>query len=101
MFRIALLASLLVADFAGAITTNGRLRSNMMRLPGIPHLNVGPIGPVVSRNGTQLPPFNQTFWFDQLIDHTNPGLGTFKQRYWHTWEFYEPGTSGASITLRY
>ncbi|KAI1784395.1 serine carboxypeptidase S28-domain-containing protein [Ganoderma leucocontextum] len=27
----------------------------------------------------------------QLIDHTNPSLGTFKQRYYHTYEFYEPG----------
>jgi hypothetical protein len=31
--------------------------------------------------------------FDQLIDHNNPSRGTFKQRFWHTWEFYEPGTS--------
>lgn len=32
-----------------------------------------------------------SYYFDQLIDHTNPSLGTFKQRYWHTWEFYKPG----------
>lgn len=32
-----------------------------------------------------------SYYFDQLIDHTNPTLGTFKQRYWHTWEFYKPG----------
>lgn len=47
--------------------------------------------PVTSRNGTVLPPYNTTFLFDQLIDHNNPRLGTFKQRFWHTWEFYEPG----------
>ncbi|KAI0058076.1 peptidase S28 [Artomyces pyxidatus] len=31
------------------------------------------------------------YTFDQLIDHTNPSLGTFKQRYWMDWEFYKPG----------
>ena len=47
--------------------------------------------PVVSRNGTQLPAYSKVYWFNQLIDHTNPSLGTFRQRYWHTYEFYEPG----------
>ncbi|KAJ7603739.1 serine carboxypeptidase S28-domain-containing protein [Roridomyces roridus] len=47
--------------------------------------------PVTSRNGTVLPPYNTTFTFQQLIDHNNPSLGTFTQRYWHTYEFYEPG----------
>ncbi|KAH9917352.1 serine carboxypeptidase S28-domain-containing protein [Fomitopsis serialis] len=46
---------------------------------------------IVDRNGTELPPLNTTYYFDQLIDHTNPSIGTFKQRYWHTWEFYEAG----------
>ena len=26
-------------------------------------------------------------------DHNNPELGTFQQRYWHTYEFYEEGES--------
>ncbi|KAH9888524.1 peptidase S28 [Cubamyces lactineus] len=47
--------------------------------------------PVTSRNGTQLPPYSYSYYFEQLIDHNNPSLGTFKQRYWHTYEFYEPG----------
>ena len=47
--------------------------------------------PVVSRNGTQLPSYTKTYYFNQLIDHNNPSLGTFRQRYWHTYEFYEPG----------
>ncbi|KAG1812340.1 hypothetical protein DFJ58DRAFT_640333, partial [Suillus subalutaceus] len=29
--------------------------------------------------------------FEQLIDHNDAGLGTFQQRYWMNWEFYEPG----------
>lgn len=102
MLRLALLASLLVTDFVSAITADGRPHGNMIRPPGVPLISVdGPIGPVVSRNGTQLPPYNQTFWFDQLIDHDNPSRGTFKQRFWHTWEFYETGAPGASITRRY
>ncbi|KAF2215786.1 hypothetical protein CERZMDRAFT_81896 [Cercospora zeae-maydis SCOH1-5] len=27
--------------------------------------------------------------FDQLIDHSNPALGTFKQRYWYSTEFWK------------
>lgn len=31
--------------------------------------------------------------FDQLLDHGNPSLGTFKQRYWYNTEFYNgPGS---------
>ncbi|KAF8256895.1 hypothetical protein EI94DRAFT_1709986 [Lactarius quietus] len=30
-------------------------------------------------------------YFDQYIDHNNQTLGTFQQRYWVSWEFYEPG----------
>ncbi|KII94856.1 hypothetical protein PLICRDRAFT_97795 [Plicaturopsis crispa FD-325 SS-3] len=63
----------------------------MMPAPAIPKISAPLGGPVVSRNGTKLPPYNTTYYFDQLIDHTNPGLGTFKQRYWHTWEWYEKG----------
>ncbi|KXN92345.1 Putative serine protease K12H4.7 [Leucoagaricus sp. SymC.cos] len=93
MFRVALFfASLLAVDVVQAITVDGRPHGNMVRPPAVPLFEVAPReGPVVSRNGTQLPPYNQTYWFDQLIDHNNPGQGTFKQRFWHTYEFYEPG----------
>jgi hypothetical protein len=31
--------------------------------------------------------------FDQLIDHNDPSLGTFPQRYWWSTQFYEyPGS---------
>lgn len=43
------------------------------------------------RNGTVLPPYTTIYYFDQLIDHDKPDLGTFKQRYWFTWEYYEKG----------
>lgn len=64
----------------------------MMRPPGVPLVHIpAPDAPVISRNGTVLPPYNTLYEFDQLIDHKNPSLGTFKQRFWHTYEFYEPG----------
>ncbi|KAG6820692.1 hypothetical protein H0H93_013211 [Arthromyces matolae] len=62
----------------------------MLRPPGIPRIS-SENAPVVTRNGDLLPPYNTVYYFDQLIDHNNKSLGTFKQRYWHTYEFYEPG----------
>ncbi|KAJ7500042.1 hypothetical protein FB451DRAFT_1430813 [Mycena latifolia] len=56
-----------------------------------PIVSVEPTSPVTSRNGTILPPYNATYYFQQLIDHNNPSLETFTQCYWHTYEMYEPG----------
>ncbi|KAI0352501.1 peptidase S28 [Trametes cingulata] len=42
-------------------------------------------------NGTKLPSPDTIYYFDQLIDHNDPGLGTFKQRYWFSYQYYEPG----------
>lgn len=81
----------LVANLASAALPDGRLHGNMLRPPAIPIVNVPTGAPVISRNGTVLPPYDTVYEFDQLIDHNNPSLGTFKQRFWHTWEFYEPG----------
>ncbi|KAJ7625515.1 serine carboxypeptidase S28-domain-containing protein [Roridomyces roridus] len=67
-------------------------RANFPPMPVVP---VVPLeestAPVTSRNGTVLPPYDTIYTFQQLIDHNNPSLGTFAQRYWHTYEFYEPG----------
>ncbi|KAF8806322.1 hypothetical protein BYT27DRAFT_6649057 [Phlegmacium glaucopus] len=87
---LALFLSLVCLTSVSARLQDGRLHANMMRTPGIPLIDP-PEMPVVSRNGTVLPPYNTTYYFDQLIDHDNPSLGTFKQRFWHTYEFYEPG----------
>ncbi|KAG6860254.1 hypothetical protein C0995_013704 [Termitomyces sp. Mi166 len=86
------LSTLVLAQLVAAVLPDGRMHGNMMRravLPKVPNGNFD--GPVTSRNGTVLPPYNTTYEFDQLIDHNNPSLGTFKQRFWHTYEFYEPG----------
>lgn len=66
--------------------------ATLPRRPSIPRLRERPEErPVTSRNGTQLPAYSRVYWFNQLIDHNNPSLGTFRQRYWHTYEFYESG----------
>ncbi|KAJ7580701.1 serine carboxypeptidase S28-domain-containing protein [Mycena floridula] len=44
------------------------------------------------------PNYNTTFSFDQLIDHNNPSLGTFPQRYWIDFEWYKPGGPIICIT---
>jgi len=91
MFHVAVL--LVSALFADAVTAGGQFHGNMIKSPGIPLIEVERQQPtVVSRNGTVLPPYNQTYLFDQLIDHNDPSRGTFKQRFWHTYEYYEPGT---------
>ncbi|KAL5529968.1 hypothetical protein ACEPAF_6225 [Sanghuangporus sanghuang] len=86
----------LVASFAPALARtrlrDGRAHANLAPHPAIPIVPIPDANaPVTSRNGTQLPPYNTTYYFDQLIDHNNPSLGTFKQRFWFTYEFYEPG----------
>lgn len=47
--------------------------------------------PVTDVNGTLIPNYDVIYEFDQLIDHAHPNLGTFKQRFYHTWEYYTPG----------
>ncbi|KIM46447.1 hypothetical protein M413DRAFT_314906 [Hebeloma cylindrosporum] len=83
-----------LAGFAvvSARLPDGRPHGNMLRPANIPLVSLpSPVMPVTSRNGTVLPPYTTTYFFDQLIDHNNPSRGTFKQRFWHTYEFYEPG----------
>ncbi|KAG2039995.1 serine carboxypeptidase S28-domain-containing protein [Suillus americanus] len=83
------LTSLLLAGVARAAIPNGMLRG-MQSLPKIPV----PQHPITSPDVTTLPDvpgITNIYYFDQLIDHNNPGLGTFQQRYWMNWEFYKPG----------
>ncbi|KZO98573.1 hypothetical protein CALVIDRAFT_478445 [Calocera viscosa TUFC12733] len=46
---------------------------------------------VFAMDGTQLPSLDTVYTFDQLIDHSNPKLGTFKQRYYFTYQSYIAG----------
>ncbi|PBK97921.1 hypothetical protein ARMGADRAFT_1076366 [Armillaria gallica] len=91
IFWVVLLAFCPLLRVNGALR-DGRIHGNAIPRPSIPVVTIeNPDEPVLSRNGTVLPPYNTTYIFNQLIDHTNPSLGTFQQRYWHTYEFYEPG----------
>jgi len=77
---------LLLAGVARAAIRNAILRG----LPLLPKVSV-PERALTSPNGTTLPPIDTVYYFEQLIDHNNASLGTFQQRYWMSWEFYEPG----------
>ncbi|KAI0065740.1 peptidase S28 [Artomyces pyxidatus] len=83
---------LALAPLALARLPDGRLHGNRPPRPLPPSVLAPDSTQVVhaSTNAT-LPPLDTIYYFDQLIDHRNPSLGTFKQRYWSTWEFYEPG----------
>ena len=72
--------------------------ARIRRTPGVRKLPYQYEGPIVDKSGAELPPLDTTYYFDQLIDHNNPSLGTFEQRYWHTWQFYESGTSPRCIS---
>ncbi|KAG1817240.1 serine carboxypeptidase S28-domain-containing protein [Suillus subaureus] len=80
------IALLILSGLARAAIPNAMLRG----MPSLPKLPV-PERFLTSFNGTALPPITTVYYFDQLIDHNNSDLGTFKQRYWMNWEFYEPG----------
>ncbi|GJE96313.1 serine carboxypeptidase S28-domain-containing protein [Phanerochaete sordida] len=84
------LLALAASGAALARLPDGRLHGNMPRAPAVPPLSADDLV-VTDASGAALPPLNTTYLFDQLIDHTNPKLGTFKQRFWTTWEFYEKG----------
>ncbi|KAH9833657.1 peptidase S28 [Rhodofomes roseus] len=88
---IASVLACLLASVAGARLPDGRAHANMPPRPIVPVPPAVPEDAVTSRDGTALPPYNTTYYFDQLIDHNDPSKGTFVQRYWHTWEFYEEG----------
>ena len=92
------LLALLALGTANARLPDGRLHGNMPRAPSVPKVSAGDLV-VTDTSGAILPPLNTTYFFDQLIDHTNPSLGTFKQRFWHTWEFYEKGAWGGKVSI--
>jgi hypothetical protein len=86
MVLTTVLAALLSVSFVDAAIPNAMLRGR----PVIPQIPV-PERSLTSPNGTDLPPLTTVYYFDQLIDHNNPSLGTFQQRYWMDWEFYADG----------
>lgn len=78
---------------------DGRAHANAIRRPSVPMINADDVHPTHAVSGAALPPLNTTYLFDQLIDHNNPKLGTFKQRFWMSWEFFEPGQCFAMMSM--
>ena len=79
-----------------ALLPNRPLSANLPVLPKISLIEATELagkdaGPVTDVNGNEIPPYDTVYHFDQLIDHRDPSKGTFKTRYWATWEHYKPG----------
>ncbi|KAK4160176.1 serine carboxypeptidase S28-domain-containing protein [Cladorrhinum sp. PSN259] len=56
-------------------------------------MEIGPIDPTTEHLSKRAESFSGHGTFDQLIDHANPSLGTFKQRFWYSSEFWKgPGS---------
>ncbi|OJA15561.1 hypothetical protein AZE42_08173, partial [Rhizopogon vesiculosus] len=68
------LTLLLLAHIVRAAIPNAMLRG----MPILPKLAARE-GARTSPNGTTLPPITTIYYFDQLVDHSNTGLGTFQQ----------------------
>ncbi|KAF8585313.1 hypothetical protein K439DRAFT_1388477 [Ramaria rubella] len=78
-----------LASLAGATAVLKR-QPNVPPRPAVPIATVSDAS-LTDATGAPLPPLNTTYFFDQLIDHANPARGTFKQRFWSTWQFYGAG----------
>jgi hypothetical protein len=62
-------------------------------------MEIGPIDPTTEHLSKRAEGFNGWDTFDQLLDHSNPQLGTFKQRYWYGTEFWKgPGSPIILVT---
>ncbi|KAB5588585.1 Serine carboxypeptidase S28 [Ceratobasidium theobromae] len=70
------------------VGSNGVLGGRLTPLPLVPTVDAPSTPPVRISNGNTeaLPPYDTIYQFDQLIDHKNPSLGTFKQRFYFTYE---------------
>lgn len=80
-----LLRGALAALLAGQHVSAVSLRTHGMQ--------VGPEDDTVDKLNKRAESFNGWGTFDQLIDHSNPALGTFKQRYWYGTEYWKgPGS---------
>ncbi|KDQ17874.1 hypothetical protein BOTBODRAFT_104521 [Botryobasidium botryosum FD-172 SS1] len=85
------------ASLTGLLALSSGVAAHTARRP---NLNIPPVpaSPLVAapeglplKDGTTLPPYDKIYIFNQLIDHSNPSLGTFPQRYYFTYEYYEKG----------
>ncbi|KAH9071191.1 serine carboxypeptidase S28-domain-containing protein [Lactarius deliciosus] len=92
---------LAVLPLLASVSLTYALFPNGYNKPGLPPRPLVPVVPApdslasnafrLSNSDEEHPPLNTIYYFDQYIDHNDPTLGTFRQRYWVSWEFYEPG----------
>ncbi|KAG6846633.1 hypothetical protein H0H93_012724, partial [Arthromyces matolae] len=89
---LSLSLCVLLAQFSDAVRPTNSASHHFLR-PSVPKAPLhDPSSPVIRPNdGKELAPYDTVNYFDQLIDHNNASLGTFKQRFWHTYEAYQPG----------
>jgi len=81
-----LLTSLLsLSNHAMAGLPNGRLSHPLLSFPPRIYPTVRDV------NANQIRSSDEVHYFDQLIDHSDPSRGTFKQRYWTNSEYYKTG----------
>lgn len=84
------LATLFVAAPASLAQLANSPHPNILPRPSVQLIDVDNLNRT-DVNGVPLPPLDTIYLFDQLVDHQNPRLGTFKQRFWMSREFYIPG----------
>ncbi|KAH9886026.1 peptidase S28 [Cubamyces lactineus] len=86
MVLLRFLAPLLLA---ACVCASPSARFNARR--GVPKVHVQSYEVTNKTTGDTLPPLDTVYHFDQLIDHDDPSLGTFQQRYWVAPQYYQPG----------
>jgi hypothetical protein len=82
-----------ITALAAALLLTGQTAGTFLR--GTPKMDIGPDDDTISPSDLhkRAETFNGWGTFDQLISHSDPSLGTFKQRYWYGTEFWKgPGS---------
>ncbi|KAH9948740.1 peptidase S28 [Amylocystis lapponica] len=90
MVLLTVVGLVYLTSLVSARLPDGRLHGNMAPMP-LPPKGIAPNVSATGPDGATLEPFDTTYNFTQLIDHNNPSLGTFSQRYWFSYEYYKPG----------
>ncbi|EIW78768.1 hypothetical protein CONPUDRAFT_155499 [Coniophora puteana RWD-64-598 SS2] len=91
--RIRLFTMLSLLGIANAAIQN----TLFQRRPLVPQAPI-PYQETYGPNGVTVN-ISTVYYFDQLIDHSNPSLGTFQQRYWTSNEFYQTGVCPESFNM--
>jgi len=103
LISVSALDNAFVADYKRKLLQRKQLQTtslNLSKSRNSTNVDVGNVEepnatkrPVVDLDGNLIPDYDVIYTFDQLVDHKDPKKGTFKQRYFHTWEYYKPGKS--------